>query len=295
MKIEERIKELTALFEKKLESLFSEKIFPEPIGEAALYTLFNGGKRIRPLFTLVIAEMLEASLEAALSVACAIELIHTYSLIHDDLPCMDDDDFRRGKPTLHRAYSDGIAVLVGDFLLTYAFEMLSQSTSLTDAQKVKLIHFLAKQAGGEGMVGGQVMDLHANQIALSTLERIHRCKTGALFNFAIEAGSIISNAPESISLKLRQIGNQLGLAFQILDDLQDSTAEKRGSPLSSDKKNGKITYLTLLGIEGAHTKAVELLESSLNIVGTFSYPKETLYHLIEWIFQPLYFSNSGKK
>lgn len=191
---------------------------PSPLYEGAKHVVLAPGKRIRPLLTLATVEMLhKASVESALVPACALELVHTYSLIHDDLPCMDDDDFRRGLPTLHRLYSEGHAVLVGDYLLTYAFEVLSTAQHLSPTQKIDLIKILATAGGGEGMIGGQVMDIeHSSQVDL-----MHARKTAALFRAAVEFGGIIAQASPKIMTHLSAFGNQFGKLFQMVDDLLD--------------------------------------------------------------------------
>lgn len=227
---------------------------------AARYSLLGGGKRLRPVLALVVAETLGGSLEKALHPACALEMIHAYSLIHDDLPCMDDDDFRRGKPSLHRAYPEGHAVLTGDFLLTYAFEILANAPGISAENKVKLVALLSRQAGGEGMIAGQVMDLEAEgkEIALDQLKLIHAKKTGALITAAIEFGGIVAGATATQQKILLRFGQEIGLAFQIRDDILDVIAskQKHGKVVGSDALNNKVTYVTALGL----VKAKEALK-----------------------------------
>jgi geranylgeranyl diphosphate synthase type II len=234
--------------------------------DAARYALLGTGKRIRPLFGLAATETLGGDKDLALKPLCVLELIHAYSLIHDDLPCMDDDDFRRGKPSLHRAYPEGIAVLTGDFLLTYAFEILAETHSLSLSQRVQLISLLAKSAGAFGMIGGQVMDIESENksLDLDTLKQIHNYKTGALIQASIEFGAIISNAPLKTIEALRVFSSNIGLAFQIVDDILDVThsKEKKGKEVSSDQKNHKTTFVTLLGLNKAKDAAVNLLDSA---------------------------------
>lgn len=188
--------------------------------EAARYSLFSGGKRIRPLLTLAITHALHGEIESALFPACAIECIHTYSLIHDDLPCMDDDDFRRGKPTLHKVYSEGQAVLVGDYLLTFAFECLTKAPLLSAEEKIALISLFSEAAGGDGMVGGQLLDICPTPNA--SLMQIHRMKTGALFHASVKAGGIITKASTPTLESLSLLGHQIGFLFQIVDDILDN-------------------------------------------------------------------------
>lgn len=195
----------------------SSPLFPS-LYEGGRYALLAPGKRIRPLLTLCTTEMLDKSAtEAALVPACALEMVHTYSLIHDDLPCMDDDDFRRGLPTLHRVYTEGHAVLVGDYLLTYAFEVISTAPLIDAAQKIALIHTLANASGGEGMIGGQVMDIEKSH----QIEQMHARKTAALFSAAVAFGGIIARASAEILSILGEFSSQFGKLFQMVDDLLD--------------------------------------------------------------------------
>lgn len=190
----------------------------EPLFEAAHYSL-EGGKRLRPLLTLAIVETFGQPIEKALHPACALEMIHTYSLIHDDLPCMDDDDFRRGKPSLHKAYPESHAVLTGDFLLTYAFEVLANAPLLSDTQKNRLIAVLALRSGSQGMIGGQVLDIAGGSTNLEHLLQMHAKKTGALITAACEFGGIITEQTDLAPFQT--IGEYLGLAYQIVDDILD--------------------------------------------------------------------------
>ncbi len=260
-----KIKDFLKKIEEKLEKLVVEQSVPyNHLFQAARYSLLNGGKRLRPLLTLSAANVLGGDVEIALLPASAIEMIHTYSMIHDDLPCMDDDNFRRGKPALHKVYNEGHAVLTGDYLLTFPFELISRDQRLTPDQKIELICLLSKAAGGEGMAGGQVMDIQLENEAadLEELRSLHRLKTGALFTAAAEFGAIVAHATVKERLLLRKFGSELGIAFQILDDILDVTAckEKRGSDISSDQKNHKTTYPSLLGLD----KAERELENHLN-------------------------------
>ena len=256
-KIEDTLNHLLICKEKNFTLIF----------EAARYSLLNPGKRLRPLLTLKTAEALGGNLEKALVPACAIEMIHTYSLIHDDLPCMDNDDLRRGKPTLHKLYPEGQAVLAGDLLLTYAFETLSNSPHLSPSQIVEMIQVLAKYSGGEGMIGGQSLDLlsEGKQISWETLKTLHLGKTAALIKASLEIGAIIAEAPSETRTLLSQIGEEIGLSFQMVDDILDveGNQELLGKPLFSDLKKEKSTCISLLGL--AETKKIsnQLLESAL--------------------------------
>lgn len=254
--------------EEELSRLIPEKLVPyHSLFEAARYSLLGGGKRLRPILALAAAEALGGSIEKALTPSCALEMIHTYSLIHDDLPCMDDDDFRRGKPSLHKAYPEGHAVLAGDFLLTYAFDILANDPRLTEQERLQLIQVLAKRSGAEGMIGGQVMDVAAEEqnITLDVLEKIHHLKTGAMIIASLEFGAITANASLKDRACLAQFGKDIGLAFQIVDDILDVTNSeaKHGRKVASDQINGKTTYVSLLGLEKSKIYAHELTKKAI--------------------------------
>ncbi|HEV8051337.1 MAG TPA: farnesyl diphosphate synthase [Parachlamydiaceae bacterium] len=269
MDIDLYLKDQASLVEEKLNTLVPEKEEAYALlFEAARYSLLGGGKRLRPALTIATAETFGKSSESALSAACALEMIHTYSLIHDDLPCMDNDDFRRGKPSLHKAYSEGHAVLTGDYLLTYAFEVVVNDPALSSQQKVALISLLAKNSGCQGMIAGQVMDIQAEgkEIGIDLLKHIHRYKTGALINASILAGGIIASVSSEEFQLLNDFGLDIGLAFQIVDDVIDVTSSeiKHGKAVASDVANHKTTYVTLLGLQAAQEAADMLYERSLS-------------------------------
>lgn len=205
--------------EEELERLVSHSSsFSPSLYEGARYSLLASAKRIRPLLTLAAATLFDPTAQAkALRPACALELVHTYSLIHDDLPAMDDDDYRRGKPTLHKIYNEGHAILVGDYLITFAFEVLAKSPQLSAQQRLDLVETLAVAAGGEGMVGGQVMDIEGS----SYIDEMHTRKTGALFEAALKFGGIVANVSPDVLHKLSRFGIQFGKVFQGVDDLVD--------------------------------------------------------------------------
>ena len=268
-----------SLIEQKLAALVPERdVAYGQLFKAARYALLGSGKRLRPLLTLTTAEAIGGSCEVALTAACAIEMIHTYSLIHDDLPCMDDDDFRRGKPSVHKAFSEGHAVLTGDYLLTYAFEVIAQDPLLKSEQKVALIALLAKNSGDQGMIAGQVMDIEAEGVAIDieALHNIHQHKTGALITAAVEFGGIIADASPDQVVLLRRFGDDIGLAFQIIDDVIDvvASSQKHGKAIASDEINNKTTYVTLLGVEAAQQKANKLLHRALGYLRLL--PDDTL-------------------
>jgi len=287
--IQSYIKSKALLIEQKLNFLVPEESGPnKTLFDAARYSLLGGGKRMRPLLLMATVEMLGGNLESSLSSACAIEMIHTYSMIHDDLPCMDNDDFRRGKPSLHRAFPEAHAVLAGDFLLTYAFETIAKEPLLEDQQKVKLISRLAYHSGGQGMIGGQIMDIeaeNAENVDLEKLQLIHRHKTGALIIAALEMGGIICKATDHEIAQLRSFGSAIGLAFQIVDDVLDVTSseQKHGKKHSSDAINNKETYASLLGVEAAKEKAHSLVESAKTTLRSLPGNNEVLSNLADFI------------
>lgn len=246
--------------DRKLPEYIQQLQAPSKLKDAMLYSLQAGGKRLRPMLLFATLEGYGHRFEKSLPIACAIEMIHTYSLIHDDLPAMDNDDFRRGKPTNHKVFGDATAILAGDALLTYSFQIISEMND-NDAschQKLQIITELAKAAGPEGMVGGQVADMEGENCSLSLtqLEYIHNHKTGDLLCFAIVAGAILAGASTTDVDNLKNFAAHIGLAFQIKDDILDieGTEENLGKPVGSDIANEKSTYPKLLGIEGAKKK-----------------------------------------
>ncbi|MDP1880376.1 MAG: polyprenyl synthetase family protein [Parachlamydiaceae bacterium] len=255
--------------------------------DAARYSLLGGGKRIRPILALAITEMLQGNVHQVLTPACALEIIHTYSLIHDDLPAMDNDDFRRGKPSLHKHFTEGIAILTGDYLLTYAIDLLVNENSLEPSVKLQLISTLVRQSGSQGMIGGQVMDLCSSEkaICLETLKNLHLQKTAALLTAAIEFGAIISKASAHQMNLLRQFGENIGLAFQIIDDILDVTSSfaKRGSDSISDQKNLKTTYVSLLGVQKAKDKADYHFQEAIQYLKQLPYETSLVENLANYM------------
>lgn len=255
-----------------------ERVLPRPHGaqarvqEAMRYATFAGGKRLRPFLVLHSARLFGVDDAHALRVGAAIEALHTYSLVHDDLPCMDNDDLRRGRPTTHRAFDEMTAVLAGDALLTIAFEILADAATHPDPQvRVGLIARLAEAAGHDGMIGGQIIDMLAGeQFGLSEVINLQRLKTGQLFEFSCEAGPILSNAAAEDRKRLRDYAREMGLVFQITDDLLDvtSTAEKTGKAVGKDAGMGKATLVTLLGVEGARAEAGKRAKAAIAALGS---------------------------
>jgi len=243
---------------------------PESLHKSMRYSVFAGGKRIRPILMMAACEAVGGSSEQVLPAACAIEMIHTYSLIHDDLPAMDDDDFRRGRPTNHKVYGDATAILAGDALLTEAFILLASPESFPgcSSERVRqVLYLLARAAGSQGMVGGQVVDMESEgqKIDFPTLQFIHARKTGALLLAAVQCGGLLGGADEGSYRLLTRYGEAAGLAFQVADDILDIVGDQQelGKDVGSDQARGKATYPALLGLEEARQKAFELRDLAL--------------------------------
>jgi farnesyl diphosphate synthase len=237
--------------------------------EAMRYAVIGGGKRMRPLLVVAACDLFNVDRERALRVACAIELVHVYSLVHDDLPCMDDDDLRRGKPTVHKAFDEAIAVLTGDSLFAVAFEILADDATHEDPfVRSELVLELARASGPAGMAGGQMMDIAAetNSFDLSTTTRLQQLKTGALIGFSVEAGAIMGKVGHQTRLKLKGYARDLGLAFQIADDLLDveGDPEAAGKALRKDGEANKSTFVSLLGVERARSQAEMLIDQAIH-------------------------------
>lgn len=247
------------IYKGKLEEQFRESVArleaPPIVKESMLYSLEAGGKRIRPLLLFATLKAFDVKPEKGIHAAAAIEMIHTYSLIHDDLPSMDNDDLRRGKPTNHKVFGDAIAILAGDALLTYSFQLISESAHVDAETKIRLVNEIAKAAGPEGMVGGQVADMNGEnqQLSLEELEYIHIHKTGKLLIASVKAGAILAGADADQLETLALFAHHLGLAFQIRDDILDleGSEEKIGKKIGSDEHNHKSTYPSLLTMDGA--------------------------------------------
>jgi geranylgeranyl diphosphate synthase type II len=226
-----------------------------PLFDAMHYSVKYGGKRLRPVLLLMLLESFNIEIEAGMSSAVALEMIHTYSLIHDDLPAMDDDDMRRGKPTNHKIYGEALAILAGDALLTDAFRMIAEDPALDAGTKIELVMFLSASAGSTGMIAGQVLDIEAekNTVGLDALKKIHQLKTGRLIEFAAVAAGLISKQPLEVMANLSAFAQHLGLAFQIKDDILDVEGDTNiiGKAVGSDESRGKSTYVSLLGLTGA--------------------------------------------
>lgn len=255
--------------------------------EAMRYSALSGGKRLRPFLTVCSASLFGVSWDAAIEAASAIEFIHTYSLIHDDLPAMDNDDLRRGKPSCHKAFGEAAAILAGDGLLTYAFQVLSSPRVHADtAVRCELISALAQASGCWGMVGGQMMDLEAEhqQLTLEEIIRLQRLKTGELFAVSCEAGAILGKAPGMMRNLLRAYAHDMGLAFQITDDLLDveGTRTTVGKGVRKDKIAGKATLVSVLGVDRAREHAQILIHQAISHLDVFDKKADNLRALAEF-------------
>ncbi|MEH2280357.1 MAG: geranylgeranyl diphosphate synthase CrtE [Nostoc sp.] len=265
-------------------------IYPEKIYESMRYSLLAGGKRVRPILCLATCEMMGGTIEMAMPTACAVEMIHTMSLIHDDLPAMDNDDYRRGKLTNHKVYGEDVAILAGDGLLALAFEFVAIETPQSVKREVVLqvIARLGRALGAGGLVGGQVVDLESegkSDISLETLNFIHKHKTAALLEACVVCGGLITNAsPEDVQ-RLTRYAQNIGLAFQIIDDILDitSTQEQLGKTAGKDQKAKKVTYPSLWGLEESRSKAQELVQAAcveLEPFGDRAKPLQAIAHFI---------------
>ncbi|MDJ0737075.1 MAG: polyprenyl synthetase family protein [Nostocaceae cyanobacterium] len=263
--------------------------YPDKIYEAMRYSLLAGGKRLRPILCLATCEMIGGTIDMAMPTACAMEMIHTMSLIHDDLPAMDNDDYRRGKLTNHKVYGEDVAILAGDGLLAYAFEHIATKTENVPPERIlKVISHLGRAVGAAGLVGGQVVDLESegkSDVSLETLTYIHNHKTGALLEACVVCGGILAGAsPEEIQ-RLSRYAKNIGLAFQIIDDILDVTAtqEQLGKTAGKDLQAQKVTYPSLWGIEESRKQAQRLIEAACAELAPFKDKAQPLIALAYFI------------
>ncbi|MCA2643956.1 MULTISPECIES: geranylgeranyl diphosphate synthase CrtE [unclassified Microcystis] len=262
---------------------------PAKIYEAMRYSLLAGGKRLRPILCLATCELMGGSLEMALPTACALEMIHTMSLIHDDLPAMDNDDYRRGKLTNHKVFGEDIAILAGDGLLAYAFEYVAtQTRNVPPLQILEVIARLGRTVGAAGLVGGQVLDLESAgkpDISVETLGFIHTQKTGSLLETSVVSGAVLAGAKAEDIAKLARYAQNIGLAFQIIDDVLDITATKEelGKTAGKDLQAQKATYPSLWGIEGSRQQAQQLIDSAIGELSGYDEAAEPLRAIAEYI------------
>lgn len=267
----------------------AENMFPAEIHRAVRYSIFAGGKRLRPLLTIAAAEIFRVPQLHAMPAACALEMIHTYSLIHDDLPALDDDDYRRGRLANHKVFGEAMAILAGDALLTLAFETLAAEASayFSAATVVRLIEELSRAAGMAGMIGGQVVDLlsEGQPVNADTLDYIHRHKTGKLFTCSIRSGAIMGGASIEELKRLTTFAEHMGLAFQIVDDILDITGDEAvlGKKVGSDQSKQKMTYPALYGLEKAKDRANQLLLSAEAEIKSFGDSATNLLQLAKML------------
>ncbi len=279
------------IVDKALEKLVPPaKAFPNSVHEAMRYSLFAGGKRVRPVLAIAAAEALGAKTVDLLPIAGSLELIHTYSLIHDDLPAMDNDDFRRGQPTCHRKFGEAIAILAGDGLLNMAFEVLSDTRRLKTVpanRRIAIIREISTASGVFGMVGGQVVDIESEgkEVDFPTLEYIHTHKTGALIRASVRVGALYAGAGKRQFSALTHYGEMVGLAFQITDDILDITGkqEEIGKDVGSDLKKGKKTFPSFYGLEESRRRAVEVAAKAVLSLKDFGRRADPLKELAKYI------------
>ena len=266
-----RYAEYLKKIESDLSGLFTKEQSWADLYDSMRYSILAGGKRIRPVLTLEFARIAGGDWEKAVPVGCALELVHTYSLIHDDLPCMDDDDLRRGKPTNHKVYGETLAVLAGDALQSEAYRLILTAPGLTAQQRVDCALILAEAAGADGMVAGQVLDtLHAPKTE-KELEEVHALKTGAMIAGSCMLGVAAAGGSGELLAAAREYALSLGLAFQIRDDMLDvcGDAATFGKPIGSDREEGKVTYVDLLGLEGCAKKVEECTRKAIAAVAPY--------------------------
>ncbi len=304
MDIKRYLQEKKEIVDSALEKYFpnrsessGEGVFPASLHQAIRYSLFAGGKRIRPILSMAAFEAVGGKGDGILPFACALELIHTYSLIHDDLPALDDDDTRRGRPTCHKVFGEAIGILAGDALLTEAFNLMTnlpiQEFSLRDGGKVlDVIHEVAQAAGMSGMVGGQVLDIESEgkEVDLPMIEYIHTHKTGALILVSVRAGAKLGGAKEETLKAFTYYGERIGLAFQIADDILnvEGKVSLLGKKTGSDLSRGKATYPSLLGLEESKRRAKDLVESAVEAIRPFGPEAEPLREIARFVLSREY-------
>ncbi|WP_411820488.1 polyprenyl synthetase family protein [Hyphococcus formosus] len=287
----ETIKETATLVETALDEFLPQR--DGPLGrvvDAMRWGALDGGKRLRPFLAIAAADMFDTPRERSIRVGCAVEMIHCYSLIHDDLPAMDDSDLRRGRPSVHKKFDDATAILAGDALLTQAFEILAEADTHPDGNiRCAIALELARASGKIGMVGGQMIDIYAEQkdFDLEGVTELQRLKTGALIRFSAVGGGIVGGATEDEVAALSAYAEDLGLAFQIVDDILDATAdaETLGKPAGQDVEMDKATFIKLMGMDGAKAKAAELVDRCKAHLDRFGAPAEPLKGAADFVFE----------
>jgi geranylgeranyl diphosphate synthase type II len=292
MDIKSYLKERCRIVDEALDRyLPKEDELPFSLHKAMRYSVFAGGKRVRPILMLAACEAVGGTVEQALPAACAMEMIHTYSLIHDDLPAMDDDDFRRGNPTNHKVFGEATAILAGDALLTEAFILLSvdgTAAGVSPTARLQVIREIAVCSGSRGMVGGQVVDMESEgnrDIDFATVQYIHTHKTGALIKASVVAGAILGGADQRALSAITRYGEAAGLAFQIADDILDieGTTEEIGKDAGSDEARGKATYPAVLGLSAAKEEAQAMMDEALGALEIFGAEADPLREIAQYI------------
>ncbi len=287
--LKEYLKNTSAQVEAALENFLPlAQEFPSAVHESMRYSLFAGGKRIRPILCLAGAQALGGNPTSVMPVACAIEMIHTFSLIHDDLPAMDDDDLRRGKPTNHKVFGEAIAILAGDGLHAQAFIVLGQEKAGNPQQLLDVIRDIADATGSRGMVGGQVVDMQSEgkKVTLEELGRLHALKTGRLIAVSVTSGAKLVCSDADKIQKLKNYGDLVGLAFQIADDILDiEGGEELGKDIGSDVANGKATYPSLMGLDKAKVYAQDVVSRALSELADFGVEAEPLRAIAKYIIE----------
>jgi geranylgeranyl diphosphate synthase type II len=280
-----------ALIEENLER-FVPVLYPVRLYESMRYSLLAGGKRLRPVLCLATCELAGGTTDMAMPTACALEMIHTMSLIHDDLPSMDNDDYRRGLPTNHKIYGEAMAILAGDALLAYAFQVIAETEAVSAQRVLEVVRRLGLAASATGLVGGQVVDIESEgkQIALETLQYIHEHKTGALLEISVVSGALLGGASSAQVELLSSYAHKVGLAFQIIDDVLDITAtdEQLGKTAGKDLAQAKATYPSFWGIEASKAKAQQLIAEAKATLKPFGEKAVILEHLADFITQRHY-------
>jgi geranylgeranyl diphosphate synthase, type II len=290
MKLKEYFSHNKRLVEAKLESLVESQAGVPIIYDAMKYSLLAGGKRLRPIMAIMACELFDGDMNEVMTYACSIEMIHTYSLIHDDLPAMDNDDYRRGKLTNHKVFGEGFAILAGDALLNKAFEIIHQALIENPRlDNIRAAAYISKASGAQGMIGGQCIDLYYENkgIDLDILNAMHDKKTGAMIRAPLVAGALISGAKDEDVQRIEKFGQLIGLAFQISDDILDveGSTEKLGKRTGSDASNNKSTFVSYYGIEKSKEMAKELIKEAQNIIDLYGNKGLLLKELSNYIIE----------
>jgi len=288
MNLKEFIEKYSDLIEENLTLIFNNGYELPVIEDAMKYSLLGGGKRLRPLLAIMTCQMFDGSIEEVMPYACSIEMIHTYSLIHDDLPAMDNDDYRRGKLSNHKVYGEGFAILAGDALLNTAYEiLLNNILNKPTEERIKAAYIISKAAGLEGMLGGQAMDLYYENrnIEIERLDQMHRRKTGALIKASLEVGAILSKAEEDDIRRISIFGENLGKAYQISDDILDviGSQEKMGKTIGKDAKSNKSTYVKHFGINQSKKILIDTINDAKKAVEKYGSKANLLIELADFV------------